>query len=102
MKFQAENKIKENVPNAMRQLRYHFWDAGGREMNFTRALGYNRYPRFHIYISEKGNNLFFNLHIDQKAPSYGGHTAHSGEYFGERIEEEAKRIKNFFENKKEL
>ncbi|MBT3419385.1 MAG: hypothetical protein HN726_03885 [Candidatus Magasanikbacteria bacterium] len=51
-----------------------------------------RYPRFHCYIDEKDTTFTINLHLDQKQASYGTHTAHGGDYDGQAVEEEAKRI----------
>lgn len=75
-----------------------------REISIVRQIGRNDYPRFHLYIKEKSfvaaasqdklNTFVFNLHLDQKKPSYKGNSAHSGEYDGEVVEEEAERIKN--------
>ncbi len=62
--------------------------------SYVRRLGTHFYPRFHLYVGEDKNNYILNLHLDQKRPSYGNQTAHSGEYDGEVVEEEAKRIKN--------
>lgn len=62
--------------------------------NAVRQLSGQRYPRFHIYFKEENNNIIFNLHLDQKKPSYGSHTAHSGEYDDKVVVEEAERIKN--------
>ena len=61
--------------------------------SYVRALDKSGYPRFHIYIEQKGNELIFNLHLDQKKPVYHGATAHSGEYDSPLVEQEAERIK---------
>ena len=64
------------------------------EMKFTRFLDSSGYPRFHLFIKESGNELIFSLHLDQKKPSYKGVPAHSGEYEGKIVEQEAERIKS--------
>ncbi len=52
------------------------------------------YPRFHCYIEkEDETSITLNLHLDQKQPSYQGSHMHSGEYEGEGVEKEARRIK---------
>lgn len=51
------------------------------------------YPRFHVYIVENASQVTINLHLDQKAPRYEGVTAHSGEYDGKVVENEAARIR---------
>jgi hypothetical protein len=66
----------------------------GRE-SYVRHLGRMLYPRFHMYVEEYGDNYSFNLHLDQKQPSYSGARAHSGEYDGELVEEEMERVKTF-------
>jgi hypothetical protein len=62
-------------------------------LSFSRRLSGADYPKFHVYF-EKNNN-FLTLHLDMKAPSYGGNTAHSGEYSDENdwLKEEEQRIK---------
>jgi len=62
------------------------------EESFVRALGVGGYPRFHVYLDSVDEGLIFKLHLDQKKPTYGEGTAHSGEYEGEVVEKEAARI----------
>ena len=72
-----------------------------------RQLGRNDYPRFHLYVMEKSfgaaasqdklNTFVFNLHLDQKKPSYEGQKGHSGDYDGDVVEGETERIKNILE-----
>jgi len=57
-----------------------------------------RYPRFHIYLEQNEDNIVINLHLDQKKPSYKGAKAHNAEYDGIAVENEAERLKQFFEN----
>lgn len=64
------------------------WD----ESAFTRPLMGGEFPRFHLYIKETEKDFIFNLHLDQQQSKYGRHTAHGGEYAGETVEIEAKRI----------
>jgi hypothetical protein len=61
--------------------------------SFARRLGSGFYPRLHMYADEQGDNIIFNLHLDQKQPSYQGARAHNAEYEGEVVEEEIKRLK---------
>lgn len=61
--------------------------------SFARRLGSGFYPRLHMYADEQGDNIIFNLHLDQKQPSYKGARAHNAEYEGEVVEEEIKRLK---------
>ncbi len=63
--------------------------------SFVRKLGNNFYPRFHIYVEESDDSIVINLHLDQKQASYEGTSAHSGEYDGELVEQEIKRLRGF-------
>ena len=63
--------------------------------SFIRMLSGFGYPRFHLYIEETARQYIFNLHLDQKKPSYKKETAHSGEYESEVVKKEAKRIEEF-------
>ncbi len=83
-----------NLQNAVRRLGYKplgYTEKG--EMNAVRPLG-GDYPRFHIYAKEEGGEYVFNIHLDQKRPSYGNETAHSGDYDGEAVRDEAEYIKS--------
>jgi len=62
------------------------------ETSYTRRIRRELYPRFHVYIEDKGENWSFNLHLDQRATVYEGATAHSGDYDGPVVESEAKRV----------
>lgn len=68
------------------------FDRRTGEISYAKRLHRDFYPRFHVYIAEKGNEWIFNLHIDQRATRYEGVTAHSGEYDGAVVEKEAERI----------
>jgi len=109
VEFEIKN-IKKSISDLMRTIGYKsaYFQKGG-EFSIVRQLGRNDYPRFHLYIkelhqvsnsieldtkiSQKGYTYTFNLHLDQKKPSYKGSHAHSGEYDGKLVEEEAERIR---------
>ena len=107
MDFIIKNII-ENVVAVARDLGYVIIDTKENgEYNLVRKLALDNYPRFHIYVrqsfggpQDKLNTYVFNLHLDQKKPSYEskGVHAHSGEYFGPVIQDEADRIKNILES----
>jgi hypothetical protein len=94
MRFIIKGPLKDNPYNLARKLGYKFLSEDKGEMNLVRNLGPNYYPRFHIYLKIENNDLIFNLHLDQKKPSYKGATAHSGEYDTELTKKEAQRIKS--------
>ncbi len=52
------------------------------------------YPRFHVYVEDRGDNWSFDLHLDQRAPVYAGVKAHAGEKDGDVVEREGERIKS--------
>jgi len=108
MKFILRGPFRENVYKSMnfrssppfaslvclmRKVGYYFQgkDEEKSELIFVRPS--KGYPRFHIYLKLKNENLIFNLHLDQKKPIYKGAPAHAGEYEGEIVEKEAERIK---------
>lgn len=112
MKFILKGPFKENIYVLMRKVGYHLRERQRRvetneshrlqrkddeksELIFVRPA--RGYPRFHIYLKADNNNLIFNLHLDQKRPSYKGTTAHSGEYRGKIVEQETTRIKQIIE-----
>ena len=100
MKFTI-NKANLSVSPAiwLRQAGYSiFMDKRSGQDSYTRRLGGNFYPRFHIYIEESQEQYIFNLHLDQKRPSYPGARAHSGEYDGEYVEQEIARLKALVRN----
>jgi len=87
-------KTNENLASLGRRLGYiPERIRENNEFSFCRPLARYGYPRFHIYAKEEGNNFVLNLHLDQKAPSYEGTHSHSGEYEGELVAVEMKRIK---------
>jgi len=97
-----------NTLVAIRRCGYaQFRDPRSGDESFTRRLGTGFYPRFHLYVEERDDVLMLNLHLDQKQPSYpstalgaGGVRwhAHSGEYDGPTVENEAARIVSALKN----
>ncbi len=94
--FKPENLNNLNPLAFLRQAGYTpLTSRFSSETSFARRLSQDHYPRFHIYINQtKDGEHYFNLHLDQKKASYQGHTAHSGEYDGDLIKDEAKRLKS--------
>ena len=94
MAFQITN-IQKSTSDLMRTIGYmpaYFQKPG--EISIVRQMGRNDYPRFHAYIKQHGQGFSFNLHLDQKKPSYEGSTGHSGDYDGDVVEGEVERIKS--------
>jgi hypothetical protein len=99
MDFVIKN-IQKNIVTVARELGYIIIDSReNNEYNLVRRLDRDNYPRFHLYVKQNGYDYNFSLHLDQKAPIYKGTHAHSGEYFGPAVEDEADRIKSILQNK---
>jgi len=93
------SEVKDNVSNIMRKISYIFQGrSDDGEYNLVRPLGRQGYPRFHLYLRIDEEELIFNLHLDQKKPSYSGMTAHSGEYESEIVKKEGERIRQVLIN----
>jgi len=112
MQFVIKN-LQKSINDIMRTIGYKpaYFQSGSasaknfgeaREFSIVRQVGRNDYPRLHLYIKEDrrpidqstGLSFIFNLHLDQKKPSYKGSRAHGGEYDGDLINKEAQRIKD--------
>ena len=95
MKFSLTTTT-ENLSFGLRRLGYRLEREERGELAFAKIIGPSSsgYPRFHLYVKthQSGGRIFFNLHLDQKKPIYKGATAHSGEYEGALVANEAKRI----------
>jgi len=90
-------KQQVNILTLTRRLGFRPLLSKDSEFNCIRPLSGLDYPRFHLFIKEDNQNWIFDLHLDQKKPSYSGSVAHSGEYDGELIEREIARIKSQLE-----
>ncbi len=84
-----------NLYNLMRDCGYHYQGTNEKtgEVSFIRRAGFGDYPRFHVYIKTEKEQIIINLHLDQKKPVYQGASAHSAEYDGKIVANEATRIK---------
>jgi len=81
-----------NLNSFMRLIGYKPIDVSPQgQLNCVRPLGAD-YPRFHSYVKETPKGFEFNLHLDQKKASYEGTSMHNGEYEGETVNEERRRI----------
>jgi len=100
MKITLKN-FKGNSAAFMRAHGYAFDKKRGDESSFVRRVAGRAFPRFHAYVREIASpsarndekDLLINLHLDQKRPSYDAGPAHGGEYEGELVKDESKRLK---------
>jgi hypothetical protein len=99
MKIIFKGKLGDSARNLIRRCGYgEIRDFRSGETSYARKLGGGLYPRFHLYINqETADGLVLNLHLDQRQTRYEGQTAHSGEYDGELVENEAARIREIIE-----
>ncbi len=93
MKFIVLGKF--NILQLLRRLGYHPIRNGE---SYSRRIQSREFPRFHIYLKNKGQGLEFSIHLDQKANCYKGQRAHSGDYEGSLLEEEKNRINRQIKN----
>ncbi len=87
-----------NLPTALRQMGYHpVQDPRSIHASWSRTLGRNFYPRFHLYINSSSPiELKLSLHLDQKQFTMKAvQSRHGGEYHGPVVEEEAGRIQRW-------
>ncbi len=79
----------------MKRLGYHaFQDRRSGTTSFIRRLRSGQYPRFHVYVDD-GDEVVFNVHYDEKKPSYGRGPRHSGQYDTPLVQQETERIKSY-------
>lgn len=93
---------KTQLPNplaALRKAGYStFIDPNTKQISYVLRLTGGFYPRFHLYVEDKGDGHTFNLHLDQTQPTYGDGTAHKGEYDTPVVEKELKRIQGWVQS----
>lgn len=90
-----KNKLSMASDRFLRRAGYgYIRDRRSGQESYVRRLGVGFYPRMHIYFEEQGDKVAFNLHLDQKQPSYAGASAHNADYDGEVVAREIERLKN--------
>ncbi|MBU1130573.1 hypothetical protein KJ840_00350 [Patescibacteria group bacterium] len=97
MKFNIQKtQLQKNLRDALRRAGYFsISDRKSGQLSYVKRLSKTQhYPRFHLYFTEDQDSYTFNLHLDQKKPSYAGQHAHSGEYDEPLVKEEAERIQS--------
>lgn len=85
----------------MRRLGYAEQRTRQGQISYTKRAGTERFPRYHAYVEDQNGGVQINLHVDQKEASYGGTSAHSGEYDGSLVEREMSRIRQFIGSMKQ-
>lgn len=104
MKIVVSDNLLVNIRTLMQRAGYHaFRDPRTLKDSFAMRLGRSFYPRYHVYVQSTERGVMLDLHLDMKHPTYEGQRAHSGEYSGTKVEEEAGRLKRwiaYFQNTK--
>ncbi len=84
------------VPNPLAVMRkagyFEFTDPNTHKKSFILRPTSERYPRWHLYLKHENGQVIFDLHLDQKKPSYSGTRMHAGEYEGPTVKRELERI----------
>jgi len=93
----------DNVPSLqprvlMRKAGYGEKVTKQGKVSYIRRLRAAEFPRFHAYVDAKAKGFQVNLHLDQKGACYTGSAAHSGEYDGDLVNQEAERIKDVIDH----
>lgn len=88
-----KGQLQSTPDQFLRKAGYTFiFDRKTRKESFVMRLSGGHYPRLHMYVQGNNEHIIFNLHLDQKKPSYAGQSAHSAEYDGEIVENEISRL----------
>ena len=93
MKYTIPGPHPDHARNVMRRLGYGEQQKRDGQVSYVKRVSGGDFPRYHVYVEDLSNgSMQVNLHIDQKAATYQGSHAHSGEYEGPLVEQEMKRI----------
>lgn len=93
MKFKITSKSSQSENYLMRRCGYiPIHDRKSGHDSYVRKLTNQRYPRFHLYLSEISGETIFDLHLDQNINRYNNQTAHNADYNSEEVKQELERI----------
>jgi hypothetical protein len=88
----GKNQLSSTVEAFLQRAGYSLMP--GHEPSFTRALGRNHHPRFHVYVNLEEEKIIFNMHLDQKEASYEGSHMHNADYEGPVVSGEIIRLRD--------
>lgn len=101
MKFKVQDNLNYTPENILRNCGYFpIFDQKTQKGSFIKKVTGNRYPRFHLYVKKEGDEVIFDLHLDQSKTVYQGAKAHNADYDSPQVKEELVRV--FQEVKKAL
>jgi hypothetical protein len=99
MKVVYDKTVMQNPLAVLRKAGYSpTVDPVTKQESYMLRTSGELYPRFHLYVEDRGSEVTFSLHFDQKKPSYGTDHAHNGEYEGPMITKEMRRIDSWVTN----
>ena len=84
--------LTDTPRSIMRRIGYGETPGFKGEISYAKRIHGALFPRFHVYIAQKDGGMQVSIHLDQKAATYKGSHAHSGEYEGPLVEREMARI----------
>ncbi|MEI7451989.1 MAG: hypothetical protein WCK37_02155 [Candidatus Falkowbacteria bacterium] len=88
-------QLNDSPENFLHSAGYaRIFDSRRQVASHVRRLGTGHYPRLHLYFDVLGDNVVFNLHLDQKEASYEGSHMHSAEYDSELVANEIARLRD--------
>ncbi|MFW5884804.1 MAG: hypothetical protein ACOCUF_01030 [Patescibacteria group bacterium] len=93
MKFKINNNFSRSASDILRKVGYKpIFDQKTGKSSYVRNLTGQRYPRFHLYLKESGDDIIFDLHLDQSKTLYKGQKAHNADYDTPEVKEELVKI----------
>ncbi len=88
-------QLNETPDNFLRRAGWGLIHDRRRNVSsFVKRLGDGFYPRLHLYYDEAGDQVIFNMHLDQKQASYEGSHMHNAEYDGEVVAAEIEKLRS--------
>jgi hypothetical protein len=88
-------QLNETPDNFLRRAGWGLIHDRRRNVSsFVKRLGDGFYPRLHLYYDESGDQVIFNMHLDQKQASYEGSHMHNAEYDGEVVAVEIEKLRS--------
>jgi hypothetical protein len=96
MQFIIPQSRNLNWKILMNRLGYHeHYDQRSQQTSYIRRLRSLNYPRYHVYLEMRGDDMRINIHLDEKQVSYEGQARHSGDYGSELVQREGERLKSY-------
>lgn len=93
MKIIVPNKFSQNLYPILRRCGYMpIHDRISGQDSFSRKIATGHYPRFHLYLEDRVENVVFDLHLDQTETRYQGAKAHNADYDSPEVRNELGRL----------